>query len=150
MGDLDGVVLEMLARPLGAGCKERHGVLIIGDDVVQLKANRAVRGLEAPAKPLDHLSHAVEVAAEGAPAGEVPADVLGEELALQRVEVAAPESREAFYRCTRVAIWRGQELLAFGDYKAGWADRTGKICYMRLGARNRVRAAVRATKERWV
>jgi len=54
------------------------------------------------------------------------------------------------YRCPRVAIWRGHELLAFGDYKAGWADRTGKICYMRLGARNRVRAAVRATKERWV
>ena len=62
----------------------------------ELKVNRAARGLETPAKPPDHLSHAFEVAAEGAPAGEVPADVLGVKLALQCVEVASPESREAF------------------------------------------------------
>src|SRR5712692_12022080 len=96
MEDLDGVILKMLARPLGAGRKERHGVLVIGDDVVQFEANRAARGLEAPAKPPDHLSHAFEVAAERAPAREMPADVFGEELALQCVEVAAPESSEAF------------------------------------------------------
>src|SRR5713226_7039140 len=96
MGDLDGIILKTLARPLGAGRKERHGVLVIGDDVVQLQANRAARDLEAPAKPPDHLSHAFEVATERAPAGEMPADVLGEELVLQCVEVASPESREAF------------------------------------------------------
>jgi hypothetical protein len=45
MGNLDGVVLKMLARPLSAGRKGRHGVLIIGDDVVQLKATADAAGV---------------------------------------------------------------------------------------------------------
>ncbi len=56
--DLDTVVGKLPARPLGADRNERGSVLIVGNDIVQLDANRAARDLEASAKPPQHLSHA--------------------------------------------------------------------------------------------
>ncbi len=41
VGDLDKVVLILLARPFGADCRERDGVSIVGKAVVQVETGRA-------------------------------------------------------------------------------------------------------------
>ena len=41
MGDPDEVVLQLLARPLGAGGVKRHAVLVAGKHVMQLNTVRA-------------------------------------------------------------------------------------------------------------
>src|SRR5712692_2232573 len=76
VGDLDKVVLILLARPFGADCRERDGVIIVGKDVVQLETGRGPGELGDLAQQLEHLSHAFVVAGERAPAGNVPADIL--------------------------------------------------------------------------
>src|SRR5882724_7822326 len=91
--DLDGVVLEVLARPLGPDCGQRDNVLVVADDVVQVDAYRPVRGLEGTAKPVQDLPDALIVAAERAPAREMPADAGIEEPGLQGFEVTSPECR---------------------------------------------------------
>ena len=67
----------MLARPLGAAGKKHHGVLVTGKNIVQLSTERAPRQLGDPAKELENLSYAFVVTGQRAPAGAVPADVLG-------------------------------------------------------------------------
>jgi len=91
MEDLDGVVLELLARSLGPNRRQRDDVLVVADDVVQFDADGAFRGLERAAEPAEDFGHADVVAAERAPAGEMPADVLGKELVLQCVKVSRRE-----------------------------------------------------------
>ena len=40
MEGLDRVVLQLLARPLGADREQRGSVLVVGDDIMQLDADR--------------------------------------------------------------------------------------------------------------
>src|SRR5260370_32426401 len=105
MDDLDKVVLILFARPLGADGRERDGVSIVGQDVVQLQTGRAPGQLGDLAQQPEHLSHAFVVAGQGTPAGNVPADALGEELILQRVEVSWPEGRDGRPRPGHVRVW---------------------------------------------
>ena len=101
--DLDAVVLQLLVRPLAADRDERDGVLIVGNDIVHLGTNRASRQFELAAKLLKHLSHALVVPGQRAPAGDVVADVFGEELTLQRVGVASSEGGIALPH--QVLVW---------------------------------------------
>lgn len=39
MGDLDTVLLNFLARPLGADREERDSVLVVGKNIMQLEAD---------------------------------------------------------------------------------------------------------------
>ena len=87
--DLDGVVLEVPARPLGPERGERDNVLVVADDVMQVDAYRPVRGLEGTAKLVQDLPDALVVAAERAPAREMPADAGGEEPGLQAASLFA-------------------------------------------------------------
>ncbi len=91
--DLDKVVLILLTRPFGADCRECDGVSIVGQDVVQLETGRATGERGDLAKQPEHLSRAFAVAGQRAPAGNVPADIPGEELSLRRVEISSPEGR---------------------------------------------------------
>src|SRR5712691_7202269 len=118
--DLDGVVLQVPARPLGPDCGKRDNVLVVADDVVQLDAYRPVRDLERTAKPVQDLPDALVVAAERAPAREMPADVRGEEPGLQGFDVAAPECRVPFahYVLVRVCHFPTPQRSAEPDQRA--------------------------------
>jgi len=59
--DLDSTILQPLAGPFAAGRVQRDSVLVAGNDVVQLKMERAARELESPAKHRQHLGHAIMV-----------------------------------------------------------------------------------------
>src|SRR5580700_617560 len=90
---MDKFILILLARPLGSDRGERDHVIAVGENVVQRETGRAPGKLGDLAEQRDHLSDALVVARQRAAAGNVPHDVLGEELTLQRAEVSAPEGR---------------------------------------------------------
>ena len=90
--DLDTVVLELLASPLAADRDEGDSVLIVRNNIVHLGTNRAARELDWRPSRSSTLNHALVIAAQRARAGDVVADVFGEEATLQRVDVAAPRS----------------------------------------------------------
>jgi hypothetical protein len=76
----------------GYGRHQRHRVLVAGDHIMQLGAERAARQLEDPGEHLQYLLCALVVPRDGATAGNVVADVFGPELP-QCVHVASPEGR---------------------------------------------------------
>src|SRR6516165_3176051 len=90
---LDHVVVQLLARSLAADGNQRDRVLVVGEHIMQLEAERAARNLEDPGEKLQHLVYALVVPGEEATVGNVVADVLGEELIPQCVHVAASEGR---------------------------------------------------------
>ena len=49
--DLNSAVFQLPAGPFAAGRVQRDSVLIVGNDVVQLKVERAACELEGPARP---------------------------------------------------------------------------------------------------
>ncbi len=64
-------------------------MLVVADDVVQLDAYRLVRGPEITAEPVQDLPGTLIVAAERAPAREMPADAGGEEPGLEAASLFA-------------------------------------------------------------
>src|SRR5580700_11521379 len=90
---MDKFVLILLARPLGSDRGERDQVIAVGENVVQRETCRAPGKLGDLAEQRNHLGDTLVVARQRAAAGNVPDDVLGEELTLQRAEVSAAEGR---------------------------------------------------------
>lgn len=74
MEDIDRVVLQSPALPLGTDPIQRDSALVVRENLVQIQAQCASGELEEPAKELKHLGHALVVAGQRAPAGDVIAD----------------------------------------------------------------------------
>src|SRR5436309_3543069 len=91
--DMDKVELKLPARPLGADRGERDRVVSAGQDIVQLRPDRATGQFSDLAEQPGYLRRALVVAGERARARDVPDDVCGEELILQGAQVAAAEGR---------------------------------------------------------
>jgi hypothetical protein len=73
--DLDNAVFQPPAGPIGTGREQRDSVLVVGNHVVQLSTEGALRELEDPAEEPKHLSHAVVVALQAAKVRTEPAEL---------------------------------------------------------------------------
>ena len=79
MPHVDAVLVETLARPLSRLAGQDDGVLVVGQDVVELELEAAAGQLEDLAEERGDLGVALVVARQRAAARDVPDDVLVED-----------------------------------------------------------------------
>src|SRR6516165_3741710 len=84
--DPHSMVMQPPPGSFAVGRVQRDGVLVIGNNIVQIQAQGAAGKLEGPAEELQHLTYALIIPGQLATAGDVPPDVFREVLAPQRVE----------------------------------------------------------------
>jgi hypothetical protein len=68
----DALVLQGLALAVAAGDVQRDGVLVVGDDVVELDPEGAGGELQRPGEEVEDVVHATMITRQAAPAGRMP------------------------------------------------------------------------------
>src|SRR6266545_6315644 len=109
MADEHALVLKGLAPALAARDVHRHGVLVVGDDVVELDPEGARGALHRPGEEVEDVIHATMIPREGAPAGRMP-DGVWIIQRTQGVDVAFGERVEALADQLLVGMGHGSSL----------------------------------------
>jgi hypothetical protein len=106
--DVDGARLEALAVAFSADRADAHGVLVVGEHVVDVDLEGATGLLEEAAEHVDDLFLALVVAGEHVVPADVPHDVVGEQ-PVDRRHVSFGE------RCVALAQERDVGMLGHGS-----------------------------------
>src|SRR5215218_3025431 len=145
MADQHALVLQGPALALATRDVQRHSVLIVGDDVVELDPEGARRELQRPGEKAEDVVHATMITRQGAPARRMPDGVWTKQLT-QGVDVALGERFEASADQLLVGMGHGSSFRIGGSGAYDLADVAHKDQAALAG---RGLAATRSVPVRW-